>query len=214
MYKRQIFDGSATTDVAASGFGATVAVRFDHPIRAKTAVVAFSTDADFGACSYDLEAKDEDDSWKPVHRAQSLASGGVLSAFNLMATPRSGFVSADWRVKLTNGCRMRVSELRIASSPPNPPPAWQTPEGLLVAVGPVPLGVSVIAPEQSPYSATSTVFELAGGSTLPAGFAVQPNGDLTGPTGEGFPYGRVDFTLRATDGIGYWTERKLSLIHI
>ena len=206
-----IFDGSATTDVAASGFGATVAVRFDHPIRAKTAVVAFSTDADFGACSYDLEAKDEDDSWKPVHRAQSLASGGVLSAFNLMATPRSGFVSADWRVKLTNGCRMRVSELRIASSPPNPPPAWQTPEGLLVAVGPVPLGVSVIAPEQSPYSATSTVFELAGGSTLPAGFAVQPNGDLTGPTGEGFPYGRVDFTLRATDGIGYWTERKYYL---
>ncbi|MDE4914246.1 hypothetical protein PQI07_26605 [Methylobacterium sp. 092160098-2] len=206
-----IFDGSATTDVAASGFGASVAVHFDHPIRAKTAVVAFSTDADYGSCSYDLEAKDEDANWKPVHRAQSLASGGVLSAFNLMPTPRSGFVSADWRVKLTNSCHMRVSELRIASSPPNPPPAWQTPEGLLVAVGPVPLGVSVVAPEQSPYSDTPTVFELASGSTLPTGFAIQPNGDLTGPTGEGFPYGRVDFTLRATDGIGYWTERKYYL---
>ena len=206
-----IFDGSATTDVPANGFGATVAVHFDHPIRAKTAVVAFSTDADYGSCSYDLEAKDEDANWKPVHRAQSLASGGVLSAFNLMPTPRSGFVSADWRVRLTNSCHMRVSELRIASSPPNPPPAWQTPEGLLVAVGPVPLGVSVVAPEQSPYSDTPTVFELASGSTLPTGFAIQPNGDLTGPTGEGFPYGRVDFTLRATDGIGYWTERKYYL---
>lgn len=206
-----IFDGSATTDVAANGFGATVAVHFDHPIRAKTAVVAFSTDADYGSCSYDLEAKDEDANWKPVHRAQSLASGGVLSAFNLMPTPRSGFVSADWRVRLTNSCHMRVSELRIASSPPNPPPAWQAPEGLLVAVGPVPLGVSVVAPEQSPYSDTPTVFELASGSTLPTGFAIQPNGDLTGPTGEGFPYGRVDFTLRATDGIGYWTERKYYL---
>jgi hypothetical protein len=206
-----IFDGSATTDVPANGFGATVAVHFDHPIRAKTAVVAFSADADYGSCSYDLEAKDEDANWKPVHRAQSLASGGVLSAFNLMPTPRSGFVSADWRVRLTNSCHMRVSELRIASSPPNPPPAWQTPEGLLVAVGPVPLGVSVVAPEQSPYSDTPTVFELASGSTLPTGFAIQPNGDLTGPTGEGFPYGRVDFTLRATDGIGYWTERKYYL---
>ncbi|MGU3656157.1 putative Ig domain-containing protein [Methylobacterium fujisawaense] len=206
-----IFDGSATTDVAANGFGATVAVHFDHPIRAKTAVVAFSTDADYGSCSYDLEAKDEDANWKPVNRAQSLASGGVLSAFNLMPTPRSGFVSADWRVKLTNSCHMRVSELRIASSPPNPPPAWQTPDGLLVAVGPVPLGVSVVAPEQSPYSDTPTKFELAAGSSLPTGFAIQPNGDLTGPSGDGFPYGRVDFTLRATDGIGYWSERKYYL---
>ncbi|MFC6048896.1 Ig domain-containing protein, partial [Methylobacterium hispanicum] len=114
-----IFDGSATTDVATTGFGSTVAVRFDQPVRAKTAVVAFSTEAAGGACSYDLEAKDEDDKWRPVHRASSLASGGVLSAFNLMPTPRSGFVSTDWRVNLTNGCRMRLSELRIASAPPN-----------------------------------------------------------------------------------------------
>lgn len=202
-----IFDGSATTDVAASGFGSTVAVRFDQPIRAKTAIVAFSTEAAFGACSYDLEAKDPEGRWTQVHRASSLASGGVVQAFNLMPTPRSGFVSDEWRVNLTSGCRMRLSELRIASAPPNPPPAWQTPEGLLVAVGPVPLGVSIVAPEQSPYSSVPTRFELAGGSTLPAGFGLRQNGDLTGPDGEGFPYGRIDFRVRSTDGIGYWTER-------
>lgn len=202
-----IFDGSATTDVAAAGLGSTVAVRFDQPIRAKTAVVAFSTEAAFGACSYDLEAKDPEGRWTQVHRASSLASGGVVQAFNLMPTPRSGFVSDEWRVTLTSGCHMRLSELRIASAPPNPPPAWQTPEGLLVAVGPVPLGVSIVAPEQSPYSNVPTRFELAGGSTLPAGFGLRENGDLTGPDGEGFPYGRIDFRVRSTDGIGYWTER-------
>ena len=206
-----IFDGSAATDVPVSGFGSTIAVRFAKPIRAKTAVVAFSTDASFGSCSYDLEAKDASGAWSPVHRAQSMASGGVLSAFNLMPSPRSGFVSTDWRVKLTNSCRMRMSELRIASAPPNPPPAWQTPEGLLVAVGPVPLGVTIVAPEQSPYSEVPTRFELAEGSTLPTGFALKANGDLTGPAGDGFPYGRVDFRVRTTDGIGYWSERKYFL---
>ena len=90
-----IFDGSATTDVAAAGLGSTVAVRFDQPIRAKTAVVAFSTEAAFGACSYDLEAKDPEGRWTQVHRASSLASGGVVQAFNLMPTPRSGFVSDE-----------------------------------------------------------------------------------------------------------------------
>lgn len=182
------------------------------------AVVGYGDTKQSGTLS--VETQQADGAWALVSN-QTLVVQGTLSD----GTPIIGLQTAGVNGTPVNvGRRFRfvnkttgplfLNELRIDSGPAYTPSfvtsggPWEVNQTQVLGTSPGALSLQIATTKAYPLADNALTYALAPTSkALPANFGLSTSGLVVVPQGEAFTNGQIDFTVRATDSRGFYTDR-------